>query len=202
MLKKSKFGGTFRHPIFLYFVNYQCDSSSIQRFFHGAHGVGLGFFCDVDVGFHGFVVGMAGKFHHDLRGDTDGEHEADEGLSAAVGADFAVFGNRDVVALPFAESGDVGGAVEFAELTDFLDVLVHLLVGDDGKGKVSGEILVFVFVQDGLGVGVELDLQAGVGLLGDNGDGAVLGVVWKPKEYRVLISPAPQKTPLNAFERG
>ena len=76
-----------------------------------------------------------------------------------------------------AEASDVDGCAEFAELADFLEVLVHLLVGDDGKGQVSGKILVFVFVQDGLGVGVEFDLEAGVGLLGDYGDGSVLDVV-------------------------
>ena len=31
---------------------------------------------------------MAGEFHYNLGRDADGEHEADEGLAAAVGADF------------------------------------------------------------------------------------------------------------------
>lgn len=43
IFKKSKFGGTFGRPIFLYFANYQCYSSSIQRFFHRVHGVGFAF---------------------------------------------------------------------------------------------------------------------------------------------------------------
>ena len=30
---------------------------------------------------------MAGEFHHNLGGDANGEHKADEGLAAAVGAD-------------------------------------------------------------------------------------------------------------------
>ena len=111
---------------------------------------------------------MAGEFHHNLGRDADGEHETDEGLAAAVGTDFGVFGDGDIVSATFAEVGDVDGLVEAAEFADFLQILVHLLVGDDGKGQVSGEILVFVFVQDGLGVGVEFDLQAGVGLLGDD----------------------------------
>ena len=35
-------------------------------------------FCgDVDVGLHGFVIGMAGEFHHNLRRDADGEGHAD-----------------------------------------------------------------------------------------------------------------------------
>lgn len=50
IFKKLKFGGTFGRPIFLYFANYQCYSSSIQRFFHRVHGVGFGFFGEVDVG--------------------------------------------------------------------------------------------------------------------------------------------------------
>lgn len=37
-----------------------------KRFFHSVHGVCLGLFGDVDVGLHGFVVGMAGEFHDDL----------------------------------------------------------------------------------------------------------------------------------------
>ena len=89
---------------------------------------------------------MAGEFHHNLGGDADGEHEADEGLAAAVGADFGVFRDGDVVSAAFAEAGDVDGLVEAAEFADLFEVLVHLLVGDDGKGQVSGEILIFVFV--------------------------------------------------------
>ena len=71
MFKKSKFGGTFRRPIFFYFANSQCNSLSVQRFFHRVHGVGLGFFGEVDVRLLGFAVGMAGEFHDDLGGDAD-----------------------------------------------------------------------------------------------------------------------------------
>ena len=140
----------------------------VEGFFHGVHGVGFCLFGYVYVGFHGLVVGVSCEFHHYLGRDANGEHEADEGFAAAVGADFGVFGPGDVVALAFAEAGDVDGLVEAAEFADFLDVLVEFLVGDDGKGFVAGERLIFVFVQDGLGVGIELDLQAGVGLLGDD----------------------------------
>ena len=48
----------------------------LERLFH-LLGVFLGGFCDVDVGLHGFVLGMAGEFHHDLGRDADGEHEAE-----------------------------------------------------------------------------------------------------------------------------
>ena len=56
IFKKLKFGGTFGRPIFLYFANYQCYSSSIQRFLHRVLGVGFGFFGEVDVGSSLFVV--------------------------------------------------------------------------------------------------------------------------------------------------
>ena len=66
---------------------------------------------------------MAGEFHHNLGCDADGEHETDEGLAAAVGADFGVFGDGDVVSAAFAEAGDVDGLVEAAEFADFLQIL-------------------------------------------------------------------------------
>ena len=40
------------------------------------HGVGFGAGGDGDVRLHGFVIGMAGEFHHDLGRDADGEHKA------------------------------------------------------------------------------------------------------------------------------
>lgn len=48
LLKKSKFGGTFRYSVFLYLADCQCDALSIQRFIHRIHSVGLGFFGDGD----------------------------------------------------------------------------------------------------------------------------------------------------------
>ena len=149
-----------------------------EGFFHEVHRVGFRLLGYVYVGFHGLIVGVACEFHHHLRGHSNGEHEADEGLSATVGADLGVFGPGDVVALAFAEAGDMDGLVEAAELADLLDVQVEFLVGDDGQGKVSREVLVYVLVQNGLGVGVELDFEPGVGLLGNDGDGAVLHVIF------------------------
>ena len=52
LLKNSKFGGTFRCYIFIYYIDFQCDIISIQRFFHSVHGVCLGLFGDVDVVLH------------------------------------------------------------------------------------------------------------------------------------------------------
>lgn len=48
LLKKSKFGGTFRYSVFLYLADCQCDALSIQRFIHGVHSVGLGFLGNAD----------------------------------------------------------------------------------------------------------------------------------------------------------
>lgn len=56
IFKNSKFGGTFGRPIFLYFANYQCYSSSIQRFFHRVHGVGFAFSLKSMFGHQLFVV--------------------------------------------------------------------------------------------------------------------------------------------------
>ena len=120
---------------------------------------------------------MACEFHHYLGRDADGEHEADEGLSAGVGGHLGVFGADDVVSAAVLEAGDADGFVDVAELADLLQVGVHALVGDDGQREVSGEILVLVLVQDGLGVGVELDVEGDIGLLGGDGEDAVLDVV-------------------------
>ena len=48
------------------------------------HSVGLGAGGNVDVGFHGFVVGVAGPFHDYLGRDAAGEGETDEGASAGL----------------------------------------------------------------------------------------------------------------------
>ena len=77
LLKKSKFGGTFRCYIFTYYIDFQCNILSIQRFFHGIYGVCLSLFGDVDVRLHGFVIGMAGEFHYNLGRDADREGHAD-----------------------------------------------------------------------------------------------------------------------------
>ena len=54
---------------------------------------------------------MAGEFHYNLGRDADGEHEADEGLAAAVGADFAVFGDGDVVSASFKVCSFIPGLI-------------------------------------------------------------------------------------------
>ena len=58
---------------------------------HGIHGVCLGLFGDVDVGLHGFVVGMAGEFHHDLGRDAAGESHADAVQQTRFQINIAIF---------------------------------------------------------------------------------------------------------------
>lgn len=52
------------------------------------------------------------------------------------------------VAGAVADSGD--RVVDFAELADFLDVVVHLLIGDDWKREAAWETLVLVLLENGL----------------------------------------------------
>ena len=42
---------------------------------------------DIDIGLHGFVVGVAGPFHDDVGRDAEGEGVDDEGAAAGVGTD-------------------------------------------------------------------------------------------------------------------
>ena len=63
----------------------------IQRFFHGIHGVCLGFFSDVDVRLHGFVIDMAGELHHNLRRDAAGEGHADAVQQTRFQINIAIF---------------------------------------------------------------------------------------------------------------
>ena len=95
-------------------------------------------FGDVDVGFHGFVVGVAGPFHDHLRRDAAGNGEADEGTTAGMGTYKLAFRASLFLALACAEVDAGDGVVDFAELTEFLQVEVHLLGGD--VDVVSGDV--------------------------------------------------------------
>ena len=97
--------------------------------FHLPDGVFLGVFGDVDVGLHGFVVAVAGEFHDNVRRDSVGEGEADEGLSAGVRSDEGVFGEDGVVAGAVLVAGDRVGSGEAADLAELFEAAVHLLVG-------------------------------------------------------------------------
>ena len=74
---------------------------------------------------------MAGPFHHDLRRDSAGESKADEGMAAGVSADEFVFRLGDF----FTLSGTIGhtgdGDIELTKLAEILQIIIHLLIGDD-----------------------------------------------------------------------
>ena len=131
---------------------------------------GFDFFGDVDVGFHSFVVGVAGPFHDDLGRDAAREGEADEGAATCVGADEFVFGTGLLHPLAGTHDDTRDRGIESAQLAEVLEVLVHALVGDDGERLTVREFLLFILGEDGFGVFVEVDGQAVVGLLGGDVD--------------------------------
>ena len=106
---------------------------------------------------------MAGPFHDDIGRDAHGEGVADEGTAAGVGAEDRVLGLGlfDALAVLVVNLGD--GGVDARQLGQLLQVVVHLLVADDGEDGAAGEDLVFVLLQDGLGVFVELNGNLVVG---------------------------------------
>ena len=114
---------------------------------HGLALLGLG---NVDVGLHGGVVGVAGPLHDDVGGDAHGEGVADKGAAAGVGSNDGVFGLGllNALAVLVVDLGD--GGVEAGQLGQLLQVVVHLLVADDGESGAAGEDHAFVLVQDSL----------------------------------------------------
>ena len=56
-------------------IGFNPRISLLERLLHLLDGVYLGGFCDVDVRLHGFVIGMAGELHHNIRRYADGEGE-------------------------------------------------------------------------------------------------------------------------------
>ena len=104
---------------------------------------------------------MAGEFHHDIRRNAVGEGEADEGLSAGVGANLSPLWVNVIVADAVAVEGDVDGGVEFAYLAKVFEAAVHLLVGHVREGLATGERFVFVFLKDCNGVLVVILLFGG-----------------------------------------
>ncbi len=82
-----------------------------------------------------------------------------------MGADEVVFRVGFLDALAFAVA-DLGyHSVEAAELAEVLEVLVHLLVADDGKGGIADVGVASVFVEDFLSELVQVDGKAVIGLL-------------------------------------
>ena len=80
---------------------------SLQILFKDSHLFCLDLFCNVDVGFHGFIVGVAGPFHHDLRRDVGGQGKADEGAAAGMGADEFVWPMSTSATIPAKKRKDV-----------------------------------------------------------------------------------------------
>lgn len=109
---------------------------------------------------------MACPFHYHLRRDAAGEGEADEGPAASVGADERPFGVGFLDFLAGAEEDLCYRGVESAEFAEVFQVVVHILVGDDGQGEAFGEGLVFVFLQYRFREAVEVYGEAVVGFLG------------------------------------
>ena len=72
---------------------------------------------------------MAGPFHHDVRGDAEGEGVDDEGAAAGVGADEFPLGLDLVCADVALVGGDTDLLIDTGEFAQFLDVAVHRLVG-------------------------------------------------------------------------
>ena len=108
---------------------------------------------------------MAGPFHHDLGRDAGGKGKADEGASAGMGADEFVFGFCTLLSFssPISHAGN--RRIELAELAKGLQIIVHLLVGNDRKDCAIWEALVFVFGQNLFSEGVEIDGESIVGFL-------------------------------------
>ena len=115
---------------------------------------------DVNVGLHGLVVGVAGPFHHDVRGDAEGEGVDDEGAAAGVGADEFPLGLDLVGADVALVGGHADLLIDAGEFAKLLDVAVHRLVGVVRQGLAVLEGGVLVFLQDGLGDLVQFDGNA------------------------------------------
>ena len=103
---------------------------------------------------------MAGPFHHDVRGDAEGEGVDDEGAAASMGADEFPL-RLDLVSADVALlGGDTDLFIDTGELAQFLDVAVHRLVGVVREGLVVLEGGVLVFLQNISGNLVQLDGDA------------------------------------------
>ncbi len=63
-----------------------------------------------------------------------------------------------------AETYAGDGLVEAAKLAQVLQVVIHLLIAHHGQCVVANGLQILVFIEDGLGVFVQVDGQAVVGL--------------------------------------
>ena len=119
---------------------------------------------------------MAGPFHHDVRGDAQGQGVDDEGAAAGVGTDQFPLGLDLVGANVAFVGGDSDLLIDAGEAANFLDVAVHRLVGVVRQGLAVLEGGVLVFLEDGLGDFVQFDGEAVGRLLGRDFDMVTLDV--------------------------
>lgn len=103
---------------------------------------------------------MAGPFHHDVRGDAEGQGVDDEGAAAGMGADELPLGQDLVGADVALVGGDADFLIDTGQLAQPLDVAVHRLVGVVRQGLVVLEGGVLVFFQNIPGDLVQLDGNA------------------------------------------
>ena len=103
---------------------------------------------------------MAGPFHHDVRGDAEGEGIDDEGAATGMGADELPLGLDLVGADVALVGGNTDLLIDAGQLAQLLDVAVHRLVGVVRKGFVVLEGGVLVFLQNIPGNLVQFDGDA------------------------------------------
>ena len=103
---------------------------------------------------------MAGPFHHDVRGNAEGQGVDDEGAAAGMGSDQLPLG-LDLVGADIAlVGGDADLLIDTSEFAPLLDVAVHRLVGVVRQSLVVLEGGVLVFLQNSLGNLVQFDGDA------------------------------------------
>lgn len=136
---------------------------------------------------------MASPLHDDVHRDPSCKCIADEGLAALVRADELVFRNNDVPALSAMVGGHSDGLIEAGKLAKLFQVVVHFLVGDDGKGLIVREGYVLVLVKDPLGDVVQVDGEA-VGRLDSSDVDAVVIDVASPEVGHVRVPEAGEAT--------
>lgn len=120
---------------------------------------------------------MACPFHYHLRRDAAGDGKADEGASAGVSSQHGVLGVSLFDTFAAAEANSFDGLPESAELSQILQVFVHLLVADDQQREIVFKGLIGILVQDLFGEGVEVDGDAVVRFLSSDVKDAILDVV-------------------------
>ena len=123
------------------------------------HGISLDVVCNIDVGLHSLVVAVPRPLHHDLRWDAEGKGVTDKGATTSIRTKQSIFRRHLIDALvPFV----VGLADRFVDPSKFgklLEILIHLLVSDNGQCLVVLKYHILILLQDSFAVLVELDDQ-------------------------------------------